>query len=221
MTTIWKQISDLDKSLQKNLWDNLKKITQNIKKTKEIDFTKMNIYQKINEIKKENISLQRDTKAYNYKYATLDQIQKKLNPIITKVWLVIIHTIEDWYVITKIVNIDKPEETIISKLLMKEWLDAQKKGSEITYYRRYNVLSMLDLEVEDDDWKAASKKDIKKSNSSNNNTNDEKPWYNDFEKHQKVMKERIEKWETPDDIIKKLSENYKINKKVREAIKAL
>jgi hypothetical protein len=31
----------------------------------------------------------------------------------------------------------------------------QDKGSEITYYRRYNLLSLLDLEVEDDDGKTA------------------------------------------------------------------
>jgi hypothetical protein len=37
------------------------------------------IYKKLFEIKKANIKLQRDTKAYNYKYATLSQIQEKLS----------------------------------------------------------------------------------------------------------------------------------------------
>tara|TARA_R110000764_G_scaffold78042_1_gene155740 strand:+ start:3240 stop:3365 length:126 start_codon:yes stop_codon:yes gene_type:complete len=37
-----------------------------------------NIYQKLFEVKKAGITLQRDTKAFNYQYATLDQIQKKL-----------------------------------------------------------------------------------------------------------------------------------------------
>ena len=44
----------------------------------------MNIYEKLLEVKKTNISLQRDTKAFNYKYATLDQIQKKLWPELEK-----------------------------------------------------------------------------------------------------------------------------------------
>jgi hypothetical protein len=34
---------------------------------------------------------------------------------------------------------------------MSEDVKAQDKGSEITYFRRYNLLSLLDLEVEDDD----------------------------------------------------------------------
>ena len=37
-----------------------------------------NIYQKLFEVKKAGIKLQRDTKAFNYKYATLSQIQEKL-----------------------------------------------------------------------------------------------------------------------------------------------
>jgi hypothetical protein len=36
------------------------------------------IYDKLHELKSKNIVLTRDTKAYNYKYATLDQIQSKL-----------------------------------------------------------------------------------------------------------------------------------------------
>jgi hypothetical protein len=44
----------------------------------------MKIYEKLLEIKKKDISLVRDTKAYNYKYATLDQIQNKLNPVLNE-----------------------------------------------------------------------------------------------------------------------------------------
>tara|TARA_R110000765_G_scaffold226701_1_gene330623 strand:+ start:3889 stop:4014 length:126 start_codon:yes stop_codon:yes gene_type:complete len=38
-----------------------------------------NIYKKLFEVKKVGITLQRDTSAHNYKYATLSQIQEKLN----------------------------------------------------------------------------------------------------------------------------------------------
>jgi hypothetical protein len=38
---------------------------------------------------------------------------------------------------------------------MSQGIKPQDKGSEITYYRRYNLLSLLDLEVEDDDGKKA------------------------------------------------------------------
>jgi len=38
---------------------------------------------------------------------------------------------------------------------MSQGIKPQDKGSEITYYRRYNLLSLLDLEVSDDDGKQA------------------------------------------------------------------
>tara|TARA_R110002153_G_scaffold248911_1_gene405129 strand:- start:167 stop:313 length:147 start_codon:yes stop_codon:yes gene_type:complete len=41
-----------------------------------------NIYQKLFEVKKAGIKLQRDTTAFNYKYATLSQIQEKLSDIL-------------------------------------------------------------------------------------------------------------------------------------------
>jgi hypothetical protein len=37
-----------------------------------------NIYKKLFEVKKAGIKLQRDTSAFNYKYADLSQIQTKL-----------------------------------------------------------------------------------------------------------------------------------------------
>ena len=39
-----------------------------------------------------------------------------------------------------------------------EGLDAQKKGSEITYYRRYTLTSLLGLQAEDDDGKRCKTK---------------------------------------------------------------
>jgi len=192
-----------------------KKVNENTEKQENIKFDKFNIYQKINHVKKHDLSVKRDTKAYNYKYATLDQIQKKLNPLLTEVWLVITHQIKEKSVITRIVNIDNPEEFLESILEMKEWLNPQQKGSEITYYRRYNVLSLLDLEVEDDDWKAAT--DAAEKNK-NKNQGDEKPWYNDFNKHKNIMLERIKAGETPEDILKSLKEKFLVSKKIQEEI---
>jgi hypothetical protein len=41
-----------------------------------------NIYSKLHSIKSAGIKLQRDTKAFNYKYATLSQIQEKFGDAI-------------------------------------------------------------------------------------------------------------------------------------------
>jgi len=109
---------------------------------------KKSIYNKLFEVKKAWITLVRNQKAFNYKYATLDQIQTKLNPIFEEQKLLIVHFIKDNKVVTQIIDIE-------SEIQMAEWTKAQDKWSEITYYRRYNLLSLLDLEVEDDDWKKA------------------------------------------------------------------
>lgn len=121
-----------------------------------------NIYKKLFEVKKAGIKLQRDTKAFNYKYATLSQIQDKFSDELQKQWLLIIHFIKDNKVCTKIYdtewNMSEDHwdmDYVQSEIEMSEWTKPQDKWSEITYYRRYNLLSLLDLEVEDDDWKKA------------------------------------------------------------------
>jgi hypothetical protein len=43
-----------------------------------------------------------------------------------------------------------------SSLEMTSGLNAQQKGSEITYFRRYTLQSLLSLEAEDDDGTVAS-----------------------------------------------------------------
>jgi len=113
-----------------------------------------NIYEKLHSIKWAGIKLQRDTKAFNYKYATLSQIQEKFWEALQEQNLVVIHSIIEWCVKTEIVDVET-KESISSQIEMSVWVKPQDKWSEITYYRRYNLLSLLDLEVEDDDWKKA------------------------------------------------------------------
>lgn len=113
----------------------------------------INIYKKLFEVKKSGITLKRDTKAHNYKYATLSQIQDKLWDELQKQKLVVIHSITDNHVVTEIR--DTESDTFVSSSIAITTEKPQDKWSEITYYRRYNLLSLLDLEVEDDDWKKA------------------------------------------------------------------
>lgn len=111
------------------------------------------LIKKLYEVKKEGIILLRNTKAYNYKYATLDQIQDKLNPVLEKQWLIVIHIVKDNKVITKVIDTETEQE--VSSEIDINTTKPQDKGSEITYYRRYNLVCLFDLPVEDDDWKKA------------------------------------------------------------------
>ncbi len=170
-----------------------------------------NIYKKLFEVKKAWIKLQRDTKAFNYKYATLSQIQEKLSDIFEKNNLLILHKIEDNKVITQIVATDLSNEYFIqSEIPMSEWTKPQDKWSEITYYRRYNLLSLLDLEVEDDDWKKAQDSTPKV----------EKVWYNDTEKHISKWEDMVAEWKTTwKEILAKVTANWVcINWKDKETI---
>jgi len=136
----------------------------------------MSIYKKLLDFKKEEVSLTRDTKAYNYSYANLEQIQSKITPIFEKLKLVAIHFVKDGMVYTQIrdieddsfiessIEIGKVEVTREWKdqkdIQNKEYNDKDPQGvwSIITYYRRYNLLALLDLETEDDDGASASGK---------------------------------------------------------------
>lgn len=168
-----------------------------------------NIYTKLLEVKKAWIKLQRDTTAFNYKYATLSQIQEKLNTVFVEQKLLIIHYVDDNDVVTSIIDTET-EKSIHSRIPMSEWTKPQDKGSEITYYRRYNLLSLLDLEVEDDDWTAAqeSKPAVKKE------------WYNDTAKHIDKWKDLVaDKKTTWKELLAKVTDNWK--KSIKNADKEL
>lgn len=157
-----------------------------------------NIYTKLFEIKKVWIKLQRDTQAFNYKYATLSQIQEKLSWEFEKYKLLIFHSINNNQVTTCIKDIEF-WECLESSIPMSEWTKPQDKWSEITYYRRYNLLSLLDLEVEDDDWKSAqdSKSQVKKD------------FYNDTEKHIDKWRDMVADWKTTwKEILAKVTNNW-------------
>jgi len=137
-----------------------------------------NIYKKLFEVKKAWIKLQRDTKAFNYKYATLSQIQEKLWDILEKQNLMVVHYIMWNELVTTIRDVEW-DDAIESRIPLTEWIKAQDKWSEITYYRRYNLLSLLDLEVEDDDWKKAQGSKWKTNYAKKDNNEVELPRFED------------------------------------------
>jgi hypothetical protein len=139
----------------------------------------MHMIEKMFELKNLAIVLLRDEAAFNYKYADLAQIQDKIQPAMKDLRLLVVHSTENNAVYTRIYNVDNPEQWCesfidIGKIrTTREWEskdrqmniitnkeevdnDAQAVGSIITYYRRYNLLQLLDLKTEDDDGASAS-----------------------------------------------------------------
>jgi hypothetical protein len=64
------------------------------------------------------------------------------------------HSITEWNVVTQVTDISSGDFAR-SSIPLREGTKPQDKGSEITYYRRYNLVCLFDLEVEDDDGKKA------------------------------------------------------------------
>jgi hypothetical protein len=116
--------------------------------------------EKISKIQKEMGVLVKDTQAYNYKYVDLAQIQEKLNPLLEEHKLVLTQPLQidsqgKTYLNT-IINDLGSKEKLESAIYLPDNVEPQKMGSAITYYRRYSLLSLLNLTTEDDDGASAS-----------------------------------------------------------------
>ncbi len=114
--------------------------------------------EKLFALKKESIKLQRDNAVKfdgkeRYRFADLAQIQDKLEEPLERLRLLITHQVVDGALLTTLWDLDS-EESLTSSIPLTTH-KAQDKGSEITYYRRYNLLALLDLKTEDDDGKKA------------------------------------------------------------------
>ena len=144
------------------------------------------LIQKLFELKKKSIVLLKDEQAFNYKYADLAQIQAKIAPYLEELKLLIIHATQNGSVVTTIYDVES-DKCISSSIEIgsiettREWdnkdkqgniihnkevqqQDPQAVGSIITYYRRYNLLQLLDLKTQDNDGADASSRAKNTSN---------------------------------------------------------
>lgn len=115
------------------------------------------VFKKIGLVQNEvgNINKNAKNPFFKSKYADLSNIKECLQPLLSKYLLTTIHTIKDNVLTTTIFDVESGESVDSSIELTQK--DPQKKGSEITYFRRYNLVAIFDLNVDDDDGNAASK----------------------------------------------------------------
>lgn len=118
----------------------------------------MGIYKKLLEIQKESIALKKDAKNPFFKsnYITLDNIISTYNTILSNKSIACYHYTKDNKLTT--VLIDTEDDTRIESEFNILNNDPQKAGSEITYWKRYNLGQLLNIQTDlDDDWNLASK----------------------------------------------------------------
>ena len=136
----------------------------------------MNIYEKLFEAKKEIGKISKDSTNpfYKSKYFDINSLLEHVEPILQKHGLLLLQPIKENKVCSVIIDIET-KDSLNSKIELTDITDPQKKGSEITYYRRYTLQSLLGLQAEDDDANATLKKE-----------ENDKKWLNQFTDRQQT-----------------------------------
>lgn len=115
------------------------------------------IYEKLFILQKEQIKLKKDSNNpfFKSKYISLDNILEVYEPLFIKNDLLCLHYSKDNKLITELIDL-KSEEKVSSEFNIYN-NDPQKQGSEITYWKRYNLSQLLNIQTDtDDDWNKAS-----------------------------------------------------------------
>ena len=117
----------------------------------------MSIYKKLFDAKKEIGKISKDSTNpfFKSKYFDINSLLEHVEPILQKHDLLLLQPIVDNHQQTVIIDIETGEKEI-SQIALSDIKDAQKKGSEITYFRRYTAQSLLGLQAQDDDGNKAS-----------------------------------------------------------------
>jgi hypothetical protein len=117
----------------------------------------MKIYAKLHEAKKEIGVVKKNAKNPHFKntYADLNALIDAVEPILLEKGLIMLQPIKDGKVYTQIIDIDT-FESVESCIDLSPNLTAQALGSQVTYYRRYTLQSLMSLQADDDDGHKAS-----------------------------------------------------------------
>ena len=201
---------------------------------------KLNIYQKLNNFRVAVGAIRKDkTNPYHKsKYADINAVLAVITEPLSQAGLVDVDTTRidengNMYLITRIVNIDDPNEfiEIETPLLLKDKNNPQALGSALTYGRRYNRVTLLGLEQEDDDGNNAAglrhnstqKKEDEENIRSNFlklliSENVPKNKWGDFAEWMKAAGYDISKTETKKELLK---QHIKFKKMIREYLDEL
>jgi hypothetical protein len=115
--------------------------------------TKTNIYKAIQEFQKKCPLIKKDANNpfFKSKYAPLDSILPIITPILHECGLVEVQIPNGTALMTRIVHVESGEMIEGNPDLLIEKQTPQGHGSAITYMRRYSLIAMLGLNVDEDD----------------------------------------------------------------------
>ena len=155
----------------------------------------MNLYTKLNEVKKEIGAISKDSTNpfFKSKYFDINSLLKHVEPLLQKNGLLLLQPIIKGEVFSEVIDTESGE-SVTSSILLPQMDDPQKLGSAITYYRRYTLQSLLGLQAEDDD-----------ANSASQATKSQKQWVN---KDDKIWSAAVDKGVT----LTELKKHYSISR---------
>ncbi|HHZ93966.1 MAG TPA: hypothetical protein EYN67_00015 [Flavobacteriales bacterium] len=176
----------------------------------------------------ESASKSSDNPFFNSKYADLSEVLRCIKGIIpsknlsfmqmpsfesgvVSVETIVMHSTGEW--------ISSTSASPISKS------NPQGVGDAITYLRRYSLAAIFGLAQQDDDGNSNSEQPSKNKSSQNQQQgqDDNKPWYNepDYQADLQGITHAIKEGTPPDDVIKQISQKFKVANKYRDLIKAI
>lgn len=171
----------------------------------------MSIYKKLNEVRSKIGKLTKDTSNpfFKSKYADINQLIEMTDPILREHGLLCLQPIIDNHLITQIIDIESGDK-VESSLPIIQVNDPQKIGSCVTYYRRYTLKSLLNLQEDDDD---ANKASGTTSGRSQKDETDGLPWLN--EKQFNILLARVNKGEK---LLSDAEKTFRMKKAYKETL---
>jgi len=114
------------------------------------------IYQKLAQAKKEIGAISKDSKNpfYKSKYFDINQLLQHVEPVLEKYGLMVMQPIIEGKVVSLIIDVETGNDCR-SEITLTDERDPQKIGSQISYFRRYSLSSLLCLQAQDDDGNQA------------------------------------------------------------------
>lgn len=170
----------------------------------------------------------------NFHYRSCEDILEGLKPLLNGLVLTMsddIIAVGDRIYVKSTATLTDGENSISNSALAREALtkkgmdDSQITGTASSYARKYalNGLFCIDDEKDADSKDNNQKPQQNKTKQQSKSQDDDKPWYNesDYQVDIEGITAAIRDGRPPDDIIKEISEKFKVSSKYRDLIKSI
>lgn len=169
----------------------------------------------------------------NFWYRSCEDILEGLKPLLNGLVLTMsddVTIVGDRIYVKATVTLTDGENSISNSALAREALskkgmdESQITGTASSYARKYALNGLFCIDDEKDaDSKDNNEKPKQNKSQQNTSKDDNKPWYNepDYQADLQGVTEAIRNGAPPEEVIKKISEKFKISNKYRDLIKAI